>query len=142
MRRSLSTSYLIALSVSLGLLAIVAIDAMRRSPNDLPPTAQHKPSHGPSDTAQRVPILAVAAPPVDVPPPAPAPQVAPPSAPGPARSAPQDASTWPSATVHVSTVAGRAAVPLPRDSGPSEKPCVTRWDRDTHMTKEEWKAAC
>jgi len=146
MRRSLGVSYLVALSVSLGLLAIVAIDAMRRSPNDQPAAAQRKPSQGPGVTAQRTPILAVAAPAVDGSAPpvsAPAP-VTPPSQPGPAHPAPKDVSVsaWPSAMVQVSTVAGRAAVPLPRDSGVPEKSCLARWDRDTHMTKAEWKAAC
>ena len=136
MRGSLGITYLVALSLSLGLLAIIAVDAMRRVPNAIESN---------SDAAPQAPTLAVAVPPVDASPStagASAPQAALPPASGPAHPSPQVVPAWPSAVVQVSRVAGRAAVPLPRDREVTAKACLATWDRDTHMTKEDWKAAC
>jgi hypothetical protein len=140
-------TYLVALSLSLALLAIVAIDAMRRvPPNGQPLTSRREPIQNDSDAALQAPALAVAAPPVVSSPTAAgtsAPQAVLPPVSGPAHPPPRVVPAWPPAMVQVSTVAGRAAVPLlPRESGVTAKACLATWDRDTHMTTEEWKAAC
>ena len=145
MRGSLGITYLVALSLSLGLLAIIAIDAMRRVPNDQPLTAQREAIQSNSDAAPQAQTLAVAVPLVDASPStagASATQAVRPPVSGPAHPSPQAVPAWPSAMVQVSRVAGRAAVPLPRDSKVTAKACLSTWDRDTHMTKEDWKAAC
>src|SRR6476469_10570811 len=136
MLKSRGISYLVVLSLSLGLSAIVMIDVLRRPPTHTPLAANLKPSHSPGDADLQV-KTAVAAPPNGTAGGS-AIQPALPNAPASAKQAP----SWPFATVEVSTVAGRASVPVPRESRAAAKTCVASWDKDTHMTKEEWSAAC
>ena len=71
---------------------------------------------------------------VALPPPAvavPAPEVQPPIA------------SWAFATVTTTfTKLGRLSVAVPSNRGRRSQNCLALWDRETHMTKEEWQAAC
>jgi hypothetical protein len=142
--------YLTALFVSLGLLSLITVDALRDRSHDHLFTASPV-----SETVNlrppqtRLPAVAASMPLADAPSAAgthaareasPAAHVAT----GASSPAPgvQVMSPWPSPSVKISTVAGRAAVPLPASGGARTQPCAAAWDRDTHMTKEEWKTAC
>lgn len=48
---------------------------------------------------------------------------------------------WPSVTVTSSITASSSNAALADDRKRSND-CLTLWDRETHMTKEEWRAAC
>jgi hypothetical protein len=155
--------YLVTLFASLGLLSAIALDALHgRSPGHVlafapsPASGGAKSSGLPGSQAPQIkPLVAAAdpsAPPatrtsafgtqaIQAAPPAPSGITpAPPSviAPTPAVQAmPQ----WPPAAVTTSTPsipAGGWSVSVPRRS----QECAATWDRETHMTKEEWKAAC
>jgi hypothetical protein len=141
MRKSRGISYLVALSLSLGLSAIVAIDILRRAPSGAPLAAHLKRTQSPSGADLQVKIPVAAAPPNGTAGGS-AIQPALPSSAGAAPGSAKQAPSWPSATVEISTFAGRAAVPVPRESKAAAKTCAASWDKDTHMTKEEWSAAC
>jgi hypothetical protein len=61
MLKSRGISYLVVLSVSLGLSAIVAIDVLRPAPSRAPLTAHLKPSHSPSGADLQAKIIVAAA---------------------------------------------------------------------------------
>jgi hypothetical protein len=146
--------YLTALFVSLGLLSLIAVDALRDRSHDhlftaspVSETVSRGSDLHPPQT--RLPAVAASMPLDDAPSAASthAPRENSPAAhvaTGASSSAPgvQVMSPWLSASVKISTVAGRAAVPLPASGGARTQPCAAAWDRDTHMTKEEWKTAC
>ena len=157
MLRSPGVWYLVILFASLGLLSAVALDALRGRSHDhvLAPSpvtvgAEHSGSPGSQKTLTEQLAGGPSAPPATrisafgtqavqatlaqaAPAPTPSPVVA---APTPAMQA---IPPWPSATVTTSsTPTESSAVALPRRS----QECFASWDRETHMTKEEWKAAC
>src|SRR6476469_1574428 len=119
MLKSRGISYLVVLSVSLGLSAIIMIDVLRRPPTHTPLAANLKSSHSPGDADLQVKTAVVAAPPNGT---AGGSAFQPvlPKAPALAKQAP----SWPSATVEISTFAGRAAVPVPRESKAAAKTCA------------------
>jgi len=163
MLRSSLTWYLVTLFASLGLLVAIALDALRGRPTNhilprnrvsvgttgstgalRPQTAETKqpvvgassgsamqPRAFPTDAAH-----AAATPtPASVTTPAP---VTP--APAPVPVAPTTA-PWPSVTV-TSSIAGSSSDTSPAHEPKRPNECLALWDRETHMSKEEWRAAC
>ena len=153
--------YVAVFFVSLSLLTIMAWDGLRgRSPDHRlaldPPNVPRAPGNSgppgspitetrqsavdpsplPADrTAAFATQLATPTPPAPVVIPPPAVSMAAPDVPA--------IAPWLSATVTTTfTRLGRLSVASPGDDGKRSQNCLAVWDRGTHMTKEEWKAAC
>jgi len=161
MLRSPGIWYLATLFASLALLLVIALDALRSQPHDhvlarkfaIPGAtgSARAPTPQMSETSQAVidaslpsvvrepPVSshvtpeAASATPVSVPMPLPAT----------AGSAPEAKATapWPSVTV-TTQIAGNSNGPLPSQGGKRPQDCLALWDRETHMTWDEWRAAC
>jgi hypothetical protein len=156
MRQALGVSYVVVVLVSVGLLSIIAWDALRNpsrdhalalSPSPTPAgpqisqtrqsaTAPNTPSEdrtaafgtkaGQPATPTH-PVAIAGSPPAVAPP---TPQV-------------QPIAQWPFATVTTTfTRLGRVTSAVPRNDGSQSQNCLALWDPETHMTKEEWKVAC
>ena len=163
MLRSPLIWYLATLFASLGLLVAIALDGLRGRPTDhkLPRTLASAGATGspgaldPQKVETKQPVVGassgsvtqVRASPADAAraaaPPAP---VSVPMHPPATQAAPtipvaQTGAPWPSVTVTSSIGDGSndASSSLERKR-PND--CLALWDRETHMTKEEWKAAC
>ena len=159
MHRGPGVWYLAVFCVSVLLLSIIAWDGLRDrsrehvlAPEPSPPTrgtgSSGLPGSQPAAEPSVPPDARIAAvgtkamqqaaptPPalVALPPPAdavPAPEVQPPIA------------SWAFATVTTTfTKLGRLSVAASTNSGKRSQNCLALWDRETHMTKEEWQAAC
>jgi len=157
MFRSPSIWYLATLFASLGLLLAITLIAPRSRPDDhvlarklaIPsatgslraPTPQMPETDiDPSlpsvirepPVSSHVAEAAASATPVSVPMPVPTTAV----------SAPLAKATAPWSSVTVTTqIAGSPNDPLPRHGTPLQD-CLALWDRETHMTRDEWRAAC
>jgi hypothetical protein len=161
MLRSPGIWYLATLFASLGLLFVIALDFLRSRPYDhvlarkfaIPGAtgSARAPTPQMSETRQAVidPSLpsvireppasshatpaAAPATPVSVPMPLPAT----------AGSAPVAKATAPWSSVTVTTqVAGNPNDPMPSHGSKRPQDCLALWDRETHMTWDEWRAAC
>jgi hypothetical protein len=158
MGRTVGVWYLTVLFASLGLLSIIAWDALRGRSHDpalsLSPTAT-EPGNSSSQRSQTPHPKPSAAEPSEPPaglrgtfsaqamqqttPPAPAPVVI--ASPAVAVPPPDVQPPWPSGTVTTTfTKLGRLTGASPREERPQN--CLAVWDPQTHMTKEEWKEAC
>ena len=163
MLRSPLIWYLATLFASLGLLVAIALDGLRGRPTDhkLPRTLASAGATGspgaldPQKVETKQPVVgassgsamqprafptdaahAAATPtPASVTTPAP---VTP--APAPVPVAPTTA-PWPSVTV-TSSIAGSSSDTSPAHEPKRPNECLALWDRETHMSKEEWGAAC
>jgi hypothetical protein len=152
--------YLATLFASLGLLSVIALDALRSRSNDhvltrklaIPGGTRSKEAPVPQTTETRQadvdpslsPVIrappfsaddaaaAASARPASVPTPPPAPASAP---------LPQPTAPWISVTV-TEQIAESPDSPLSRYGSKLPKHCLALWDRETHMTKDEWRAAC
>ena len=167
MLRSPIIWYLATLVASLGLLVVIALDALRGRPTDhiLPRnlasvgatgstgalTPQKVETKQPVVDASSGSAMKARAFPADDPHAAatPTPDTVSMPAPGTATVTPAPASVplpqatapWPSVTVTSSIAESASNASLVNEpKRPNE--CLALWDRETHMTKEEWKAAC
>jgi len=152
--------YLATLFASLGLLSVIALDALRSRPNDHVPTrklaipggTRSKEAPVPQVTETRQPVVdpslssVIRAPPFSADVAASAASVRPVSLPTPPpapASAPlaQPTVPWTSVTV-TEQIAGSPDSPFSGHGSKRPKHCLALWDRKTHMTKDEWRAAC
>ncbi len=156
MGRTVGVWYLTVLFASLGLLSIIAWDALRGRSHDhalalSPSPTAPEPANSSSQRSQTPHPKPSAAEPSAPPaglrgtfsaqamqqttPPAPAPVVIA----SPAVAVPPP--PWPSGTVTTTfTKLGRLTGASPRED--HSQNCLAAWDPLTHMTKEEWKKAC
>jgi hypothetical protein len=161
MLRSPGIYYLVIVFASLGLLSLIALDALRGRSHDHVRAARTSPDpNGPRDSrsgSQNFPIkpvaetVTLAAPRIpafgpraeqQATPATTAAVAIPPSAVDPAPAV-QAVAPWSIATVTTSfTRAARSSVAAPGEAARRSPNCLAVWDRETHMTKDEWKAAC
>lgn len=164
MLRSPGVWYLATLLASLGLLSALALDALRGRSQDHvlardPSPASRVAGRGEQPASQvtqaRQPAAEPSTPPAarmvafgtqamqGAAPAPPAVVATPPvvsAVPAPQRQA---ITPWFTDTVTTSFKrAGGLSAPLSGDRGTRLPGCLVSWDRETHMTKEEWKAAC
>jgi hypothetical protein len=145
MDRSAGKMYLATFIVVLGLLSVIVLDALRGRSHDR--VIPHNPSRQSAETGQVVVNTSMPpairsfefrgeiepiAPPASNAPLAIAPAVIPVRAPDVQAIAP-----WSDVTVTTSI-----ARTLPDDGRKDLQDCLALWNRETHMTKDEWKAAC
>jgi hypothetical protein len=161
MLRSPLIWYLATLFASLGMLVAIALDALRGRPSDhiLPrnfASAGTTSSSGalkPQKAEAKQPVIdasfrsvmqprafhtdaahAVASPaPVSV-------STLPPETAAPTVPVAQTSAPWLSVTVTSSIAGSSSKVSTAHERNPND--CFALWDRATHMTKEEWRAAC
>ena len=156
MLRSPGVWYLATLFAALGLLSAIALDALRGRPQGHALSVAPSPALGgagnsespksqsaaESSTLPAARIAAFGAQAMQQATRTPAlPVVIPPSVIG--IPAPEVRATAPWLSATVTTLFTRAdSVPLSGDRGPRSRSCLASWDRETHMTKDEWKEAC
>jgi len=161
MLRSPLIWYLATLFASLGLLLAIALDALRGRPTDhmLPhnfasagatgSTGALKPQRAETkqpavDASARSAMQAHALPTDDAhaaASPTPDSVPTPPPETGAPAPVPQTSAPWPSVTV-TSSIAGSSSNASSAHERKRSNDCLALWDRETHMTKEDWKAAC
>jgi hypothetical protein len=163
MLRSPLIWYLATLFASLGLLLAIALDALRGRPTDhmLPhnfasagatgSTGALKPQRvetkQPTVDASARSVMQAHALPIDAAHAAASPTpdsvpTPPPQTPVPAPvPVAQTSAPWPSVTV-TSSIAGSSSNASSAHERKRSNDCLALWDRETHMTKDDWKAAC
>jgi hypothetical protein len=156
MLRSPGVWYLATLFAALGLLSAIALDALRGRPQGhvlapapSPAPAGARNSESPksqsgveSSTLPAARIAAFGTQAVQRATPAqPVSVVVPPSVIAVPAPEVQAIAPWPSATVTTSFTRADS-VALSGDQGARSRSCLASWDRETHMSKDEWKEAC